>query len=62
MADNAQEPTQLTQPKGVDRQTGQPYEAIEIPVRTRGEVEGFFRKVFRPGKGSTKPGPPASKR
>ena len=43
------EPTQLTQPKGRDRD-GEPHEPVEIPVPTRGEVREFFRKVARPGK------------
>jgi hypothetical protein len=53
------EPTQLTQPKGKDRD-GKPYEPIEIPVPTRGDVMSFFRKVMRPGKpdpGPSRPGP-----
>jgi hypothetical protein len=54
------EPTQLTQPKGRDKD-GKPYEPIEIPVPTRSEVEGFFRKVFRPGKGDAKPASPSRK-
>jgi hypothetical protein len=47
--DHDAEPTQLTQPKGRDKD-GKPYEPVEIPVPTRGEVRAFFRKVMRPGK------------
>ncbi|HXN36417.1 MAG TPA: hypothetical protein VN892_00100 [Solirubrobacteraceae bacterium] len=38
------EPTQLTQPKGHDGE-GEPYEPIEIPVPTEGDVMGLFEKV-----------------
>jgi len=30
--DPQQEPTQQTQPKGIDPKTGEPYEPVEIPV------------------------------
>ena len=32
MADTEPEPTQQTQPKGIDPKTGEPYEPVEIPV------------------------------
>jgi hypothetical protein len=38
MADDDQhvaEPTQQTQPKGIDPETGKPYEPVEIPVPKR---------------------------
>ncbi len=46
MADDKHElkPTQLTQPKGHDRD-GKPYEPIEIPVPTEGDVMGLLEKV-----------------
>jgi len=33
--DHDAEPTQLTQPKGIDPKTGKPYEPVEIPVPKR---------------------------
>jgi hypothetical protein len=38
------EPTQRTQPKGRDKE-GKPYEPIEIPVPTEGDVMDLFEKV-----------------
>jgi hypothetical protein len=35
---------QETQPKGRDRD-GNPYESVEIPVPTEGDVMGLFEKV-----------------
>lgn len=37
-------PTQRTQPKGRDKD-GKPYEPIEIPVPTEGDVMGLLEKV-----------------
>jgi len=48
MAEHSAEPTQPTQPKGTDKD-GKPFEPVEIPVPTRGQVMEFFRKVMRPG-------------
>jgi hypothetical protein len=42
--DHSAEPTQRTQPKGRDKD-GQPYEPVEIPVPTEGDVMGLFEKV-----------------
>ncbi len=46
MADDQQaaKPTQLTKPKGRDK-AGDPYEPIEIPIPTEGDVMGLFEKV-----------------
>jgi hypothetical protein len=41
------EPTQPTQPKGKDKQ-GKPYEPVEIPVPTKGDVMRVFEKVAKP--------------
>jgi hypothetical protein len=38
MADDTPK-TQLTQPKGIDPETGRPYEPIEIPVPKERDVE-----------------------
>jgi hypothetical protein len=35
MDNKAKEPTQQTQPKGIDPKTGKPYEPVEIPVPKR---------------------------
>jgi len=32
MADHDAEPTQQTQPKGIDPKTGEPYEPVTIPI------------------------------
>jgi hypothetical protein len=42
--DHSAEPTQPTQPKGRDKD-GKPFEPIEIPVPTEGDVMGLFEKV-----------------
>ncbi len=42
--DHEPKPTQSTQPKGRDKD-GKPYEPIEIPVPTEGDVMGLFEKV-----------------
>lgn len=39
------EPTQPTQPKGIDPKTGEPYEPIEIPVPKRGVWEGLLGRA-----------------
>jgi hypothetical protein len=44
MPDTDPKPTQPTQPKGRDRD-GKPYEPIEIPVPTEGDVMDMFEKV-----------------
>ena len=53
-------PTQPTQPKGIDPETGRPYEPVEIPVPKREEFLRDLKKVApsgpQPGK-SAKPKP-----
>ncbi len=44
MNDQGRQRTQLTQPKGVERKTGRPYEPIEIPVPER---SAFDRLIDR---------------
>jgi hypothetical protein len=51
MADR-DEPTQKTQPKGIDPKTGKPYEPIEIPVPTRGDFMRDLGKVAKPERNS----------
>jgi len=46
--DSPREPTQLTQPKGIDPKTGKPYEPIEIPVPKRDEIESLLSRATRP--------------
>jgi hypothetical protein len=44
------EPTQLSQPKGRDKD-GKPYEPVEIPVPSEADVFGDLEKLARkPGK------------
>jgi hypothetical protein len=46
------EPTQKTQPKGIDPETGKPYEPAEIPVPKRSDFEKLLKRAAR---GSKKP-------
>jgi hypothetical protein len=48
MADTEQEPTQQTQPKGIDPKTGKPYDPIEIPVPKRSDWEGLLKRAVTP--------------
>jgi hypothetical protein len=41
------EPTQKTQPKGIDPKTGKPYKPVEIPVPKREEIDRLFEKASR---------------
>jgi hypothetical protein len=41
----APEPTQLTQPKGIDPKTGKPYEPIEIPVPKRSTWDRLLHRA-----------------
>jgi hypothetical protein len=47
MADDKQEqqPTQLTQPKGMDPKTGKPYEPVEIPVPKRSVFDRLLKRA-----------------
>jgi hypothetical protein len=47
---NEAEPTQPTQPKGIDPKTGKPYEPVEIPVPKRAEWERILRRGSEPAK------------
>ena len=51
MADDQQdpEPTQQTQPKGIDPKTGEPYEPVEIPVPTRSTWETMLGRATSAG-------------
>lgn len=44
----SKEPTQPTQPKGIDPETGKPYEPVEIPVPTRDAFLRDLEKVAPP--------------
>jgi hypothetical protein len=50
MADDKQEqqPTQLTQPKGIDPKTGKLYEPVEIPVPKRRDIEDLLSRAVQP--------------
>ena len=45
MADTEPEPTQQTQPKGIDPKTGKPYEPVEIPVPKRDTFDRLLRRA-----------------
>ena len=45
MAENPQEPTQKTRPRGIDKKTGKPHKPAEIRVPTRAEVFDLMRGV-----------------
>jgi len=47
-AKHDQEPTQATQPKGIDPKTGKPYEPTEIPVPKVSTFRAAIRKVAQP--------------
>jgi hypothetical protein len=49
-----QEKLQKTQPKGIDKKTGKPYEPIHIPVPKRGEIEDLLRRAAKPAPTSKK--------
>ncbi len=40
-----QQKLQKTQPKGIDKTTGKPYEPIDIPVPKRSEIEGLLKRA-----------------
>ena len=39
------EPTQLTQPKGIDPKTGEPFEPVEIPALKRGAWDRLLQRA-----------------
>lgn len=41
------EPTQKTQPKGIDPKTGKPYEPVEIPVPEKRDVLGALERAAK---------------
>jgi hypothetical protein len=45
MPDHESEPTQHTQPKGIDPKTGKPYKPIEIPVPKRGVWDRLLHRA-----------------
>jgi hypothetical protein len=46
MSDEKQDqPTQKTQPRGIDPKTGKPYEGIEIPVPKRKDFEDVLKRA-----------------
>jgi hypothetical protein len=54
MADDEREPTQTTQPKGIDPTTGKPFEPVDIPVPKRSTFDkllGRAETAKRPAKG-----------
>lgn len=55
MAEDEREPTQDTQPQGIDPKTGEPYEPVEIPVPKRAEIDKALERAVRPKQPSRKP-------
>jgi len=43
--DHPAQPTQKTQPKGIDPKTGEPYEPVEIPVPKRGTWDRLLHRA-----------------
>jgi hypothetical protein len=39
--------TQKTKPRGLDPETGKPYEPIRIPVPKRGDVESLLERAIK---------------
>jgi hypothetical protein len=48
VAQDKREPTQRTQPKGIDPKMGKPYEPIEIPVPKRGDFDKILKRAAKP--------------
>jgi hypothetical protein len=47
VADKKPEPTQKTQPRGVDPKTGKPYKAVQIPVPKRKDFDKLLQRATR---------------
>jgi hypothetical protein len=45
MAEQDEQRTQQTQPKGIDPKTGKPYKPIEIPVPKRGVFDRLLKRA-----------------
>ena len=45
MAEDSREPKQKTQPKGIDPQTGRPFEGVEVPVPKREEFDKLLKRA-----------------
>jgi hypothetical protein len=50
MGHDKREPTQPTQPKGIDPTTGKPYPPAEIPVPKRSAFDNLLKRAMRPPK------------
>lgn len=48
MTTDAREPTQPSQPKGIDPKTGKPYEPVEIPIPNRSTWDRLLRNAEAP--------------
>jgi len=47
MADKKPEPTQKTQPRGIDPETGRPYKPVEIPVPKRKDFDKLLDRAIK---------------
>jgi hypothetical protein len=50
MDDHEREPTQPTQPQGIDPKTGKPYQPAQIPVPKVSTFRAAIRKAAQPVK------------
>jgi len=50
MPDTDPEPTQQTQPKGINPKTGEPYEPVEIPVPERSTWDRLLHRAEKPAR------------
>lgn len=45
--DHDEQPTQQTQPKGINPKTGEPYEPVEIPVPKERDIEDLLSRAAK---------------
>jgi hypothetical protein len=53
MADTKRQRTQKTQPRGIDPETGKPYEPIRIPVPKRKDIDKLLERATKKPQRST---------
>ena len=47
MTDKGPEPTQKTQPHGIDPKTGKPYKPVDIPIPKRKDVDSLMDRATK---------------